>query len=306
MFQFKPSSVTFRLNTPLSAPPCHLAESPLWFPSTESLYWLDIGVPSTLFRWEIRTAATRSWRLPELATAIVASTNDELMVVAQSGVHRFDPRSGALHLVAPVNFPMQGMRFNDGGCDANGRLWVGTMPNDFAGEASQPIGSIWCLDSDLTFQRILEGFGCPNTFAWSADNTTMYLADSARGSVSAYRYDIAAGTLTDPRLFAAPSQLGVPDGSAMDVEGCLWNARWGAGCVARFAPDGTLLQTVSLPTSNVSSCAFGGPDLQTLFVTTASVGLTEREREQQPLAGRVFSVTPGVTGMPPHRFDHVP
>lgn len=286
----------------IAAPGCNLGESPLWSPSRRSLFWLDIGEPSNLYEWRQHDGQVRSWKLSQLATAQVLSRNDELIVAAQDGIHRFDIERGELRQLAPIPFAMQRLRFNDGGCDRQGRLWAGTMPNDFAGEAPHTIGGIWRIDPDLSFHLMAEGFGCPNTFVWSVDDSTMYLADSARGDISAYRFDPTAGTISDRRVFAAPEQLGIPDGSAMDTEGCLWNARWGGGCVARFSPDGQVIQTVPIPASQVTSCAFGGDHLETLYVTTARCGLSEQQLLQQPLAGGVFALRPGPTGLAPGRF----
>lgn len=286
----------------IAAPRCSLGESPLWSPSRSSLFWLDIGEPSNLYEWRQHDSQVRSWKLSQLATALVLSRDDELIIVAQDGIHRFDTGRGELRQLAPIAFAMQRLRFNDGGCDRQGRLWVGTMPNDFAGEAPHAIGDIWRIDPDLSFHLMAEGFGCPNTFAWQVDDSTMYLADSARGDIYAYSFDQGAGTISDRRVFAAPKQLGIPDGSAMDTEGCLWNARWGGGCVARFSPDGQVIQTVSIPASQVTSCAFGGDHLETLYVTTARCGLSEQQLVRQPLAGGIFSIKPGPVGLPPGRF----
>jgi sugar lactone lactonase YvrE len=177
------------------------------------------------------------------------------------------------------------------------------MPNDFAGVPQGPAGGIWRIDPNLSYHRLAEGFGCPNTFAWSADDATLYLADSALGEIGAYEFDAIKGTLGERRTFAAPRELGIPDGSAMDTEGCLWNARWSAGCVARFASDGSLLATISVPASQVTSCAFGGEELNTLFITTANFGLSAASATREPLAGAVFSCEPEARGAPPGRFN---
>lgn len=280
-----------------------LAEAPLWSADTGSLFWLDIGMPSRLHEWRQHDRRIRSWRLPELATALVQARNGALLVVTQSGIQRFDPRSGELQLLAAVGCPMHGLRFNDAGCDRQGRLWVGTMPNDFAGVPQGPTGGIWRIDPDLSYHRLAEGFGCPNTFVWSADDATLYLADSALGDIGAYEFDAIEGTLGERRTFAAPRQLGIPDGSAMDTEGCLWNARWGAGCVARFAPDGSVRATISVPASQVTSCTFGGENLNILFITTANFGRPSTSAAREPLAGAVFSCEPGVRGLAPSRFN---
>jgi len=280
-----------------------LAEASLWSAETGSLLWLDIGVPSRLYEWRQHDKRIRTWRLPELATALVQARDGELLVVTQGGVQRFDDRRGELQMLAPAGCPLDLLRFNDAGCDRQGRLWVGTMPNDFAGVPQGPTGGIWRIDPNLSYHLLAEGFGCPNTFAWSADGATFYLADSARGEIGAYEFDGTKGTLGERRTFAAPLELGIPDGSAMDTEGCLWNARWGAGCVARFAPDGSIISTISVPASQVTSCAFGGENLDTLFITTANFGLSSASVTREPLSGGIFSCKPGPRGALPGRFN---
>jgi sugar lactone lactonase YvrE len=167
-------------------------------------------------------------------------------------------------------------------------------------------GLLCRFDPDGSYHATGRGFGCPNTFAWSLDERTFYTADSATGVLYAYRFDADAGTISEPRRFAAPADLGVPDGSAVDAEGCLWNARWGAGCVARFAPDGRLLDVFPIPADHVTSCAFGGRNLETLFVTSARVGLSERRLVAQPTAGGVFAFNPDVPGVARAEFADSP
>lgn len=286
---------------------CSLGESPVWSQAAGAVYWLDVAVPSTLFEWSARTGAPRSWPLDELASALTLSQDAAPIVISQAGVRAFDPARGALRTIAAPPFSMQHIRFNDCGCDPAGRLWTGTMVNNFekidAGAAGNAAtDSLYRIDPNLTCHLMARGFSCPNTFAWSLDGRTLYVADSAAGCIYACRYDLAAGTIADWRVFANPERLGVPDGSAVDSEGCIWNARWGAGCVARFAPDGSVMETVPIPTKLVTSCAFGGEALDTLFVTTASCDLSAQERAQQPLAGGLFAFKPGVSGVPAGRF----
>lgn len=288
--------------------PCSLGESPVWLEETQVLYWLDIAVPSTLFEWSYRSGATRTWALQELASALTLSEAGDLIVLSQSGVNSFDTSLGRLRRLAPPPFGTPQVRFNDCGCDRSGRLWTGTMPNNFAQSAAgdyaesdgDKAGDICRFDADLSCHVMAGGFGCPNTFAWSPDGSTFYTADSAALCIYSYRFDLASGAINDRRIFADPSELGVPDGSAMDREGYLWNARWGAGCLVRFAPDGSVAGIVTIPASLVTSCAFGGEGLDTLFVTTARC--EEPDLQSKPLAGGVFAFKPPVAGMPQARF----
>lgn len=288
---------------------CRLGESPLWRAETRSLWWLDIGLPTRLFEWSLSTGRLRSWQLPRLASGLTLSDRGAVIVVADDGIHCFDAERGGLELVVSMPFDTRNLRFNDCGCDPRGRLWTGTMVNEFAADAaaaSAPAnpaaGRLLCVDADLSCRFTGEGIGCPNTFAWSLDGRTLYTADSADGCLYAYSYDPVSGRGTSRRVLAKPADLGIPDGSAMDAEGCLWNARWDAGCVARFTPEGEVVAAVPIPARRVTSCAFGGEALGTLFVTTARVGLAERELSLQPCSGGVFAFEPGIPGAPTARF----
>jgi len=193
------------------------------------------------------------------------------------------------------------MRFNDGHCDRAGRLWVGTMENNISeeGEAlsiSRNCGQIWAISRDsatATDARL----GCPNAMCWSPDGGTFYVADSCDGWLYRYRFDEAAGTISDRKPFCRLEDLSIPDGAAVDSEGYLWNARWGAGVIARIAPDGRLDRLVRVPASQPTACCFGGQDLRTLFVTSARFGLPEDKLRAEPYAGGVFAIPVEVAGL---------
>jgi sugar lactone lactonase YvrE len=287
---------------------CPLAESPLWSPKQRCLYWLDIALDTRLFEWRPETNQLRTWALRELASGLARARDGELIVLSERGLSRFDPDTGVLQRLISAPFAMERIRFNDCGCDSEGRLWTGTMWNDLRGEpvtaggAADHVGSLCCFHADGAYREIPANFGCPNTFVWSLDERLLYTADSAAGELYAYGFERYAGRLSERRVFAAPENLGIPDGSAMDTQGCLWNARWGGACLARFAPDGRLLEVVRVPAEQVTSCAFGGEDLATLYVTTARRGLDETQLATQPCAGGVFAFDPPVPGRLTHAF----
>lgn len=280
---------------------CGLGEAPVWSERSNCLYWLDIGMPTSLFSLCIPGCTVRAWTISELATGLALSSTDELIVVSQSGASIFDPSAERpLRTFLSPPFSMGGIRFNDCGCDALGRLWSGAMNNEFCAQAafaeSGAAGSLLCVDTDLSCTVLPAGLGCPNSFVWSPDNDTLYVADSLKGCLYAYGYDIDSAHISEPILFDRSPEIGIPDGSAVDADGCLWNARWGAGCVARFTPDGRVAELVRIPADLVTSCVFGGPGLQTLFVTTARIDLSQKDLERQPNAGGVFAFSPGVAG----------
>lgn len=293
-----------RVSSPecIANPRCRLGEAALWHGKTGRLYWLDISLASTLFEWDAASGRMRHYALGELATGL-AHGPDGIVIVSEGGPALFHPDRPIPQRIAVPPFSMQGMRFNDCGCDRQGRLWTGTMVNDLRPHETpaRTSGEICRFDHDGSCHVLAKGVGCPNTFAWSLDERTLYTADSATGRFTAYDFDAQTGSIREGRPFGEPAP-GIPDGSAMDEEGCLWNARWGAGCVVRFTPGGKVDTVVSIPATFVTSCAFGGAGLDTLFVTTALRNDDEKSLAREPYAGGVFAFRPQVRGIPPSAF----
>ncbi|HET6878484.1 MAG TPA: SMP-30/gluconolactonase/LRE family protein [Jatrophihabitans sp.] len=203
-------------------------------------------------------------------------------------------RAGELRpLAAPEQRRPGHTRVNDGACDARGRLWLGSM--EYSGAAGQ--GQLYRVEIDGRLTVAVSPTTVSNGIGWSPDGATMYFVDSGPGTVTAYGYDAATGDLHDPRVLVRVSEDGaVPDGMCIDDEGCLWLAIWDGGQVRRYAPDGSLLARVDVPARRPSCCAFGGPDRDVLFITSARVGLTETDLSHQPHAGCLFAVDVGVRG----------
>ena len=160
-------------------------------------------------------------------------------------------------------------------------------------------GNLYRIDADLSVHRMDSGIGIGNTFAWSPDDRVMYFADTLVG-MYAYDFDAETGAIENRRLFAKTDDetLGAGDGSTIDEEGFIWNARWGGGCLIRWAPDGSIDRTVKIPSRLVTSATFGGEDLDVLYVTTARYGVSERDLKEQPHSGGIFALEPGVKGIP--------
>jgi sugar lactone lactonase YvrE len=189
--------------------------------------------------------------------------------------------------------------FNDGACDAAGRLWIGTRHRD----ASEPVCALFCIEPGLKVRRVVEGLTVSNGIAFSSDGRTMYHTDSRPGRIDAYDYDAATGTPSGGRVLLDYRGKGRrPDGCTTDAEGFLWVAEIDGGRVARYAPDGRLDRTVALPVAKPASVAFGGPDFQTLFITTISYGLDAAALAAQPLAGKLLSLRTDVAGLPEPPF----
>ena len=203
---------------------------------------------------------------------------------------------GAVHELAQPEAGRTDVRMNDGACDAVGRFWAGTMAYDERPGA----GALYRLELDGRCTTMLTGLTISNGIGWSPDGTTMYLADSGTARVDAFDFDPTSGDLGRRRTIITIDEPGVaPDGLTVDEDGGIWVALWDGGAVRRYAPDGTLLTEVELPVDRPTSCAFGGPDRSTLYVTTARHGLDEGALTRQPEAGHVFRIDGlGTTGMP--------
>jgi L-arabinonolactonase len=270
-----------------------LGEGPCWDPRTGRLYWFDIK--GKRLNWhEPRTEAADSYDLPVRASVAVPREQGGLLIVAENGISAFDPATGDLTIIEPIEALPPGFRSNDGKIDVRGRLWWSVMDDD---HGERP-GFLYRLDPGGRSVRMESGIHIANTTCCSPDARTFYLADSKRRTIYAYAMDPDTGALGERRVFAhTRGEAGSPDGSAVDAEGYLWNAQWGGWRIVRYAPDGGIDRIVETPVQQPSSCAFGGPDLATLYVTTAREGLSDAALETQPLAGSLLAFDPGVRGL---------
>jgi len=275
-----------------------LGEGPCWDAASGRLYWLDIF--GRLLEWLVpSTGRIGLWTLDRRASAMAPRRDGTLLLATESGFAVFDPATGKLEPGPHPEAHLPGNRSNDGHTDAQGRFWVGTM-DDAEKEVS---GSIYRLDADWNWTRMAEGLAIPNSLVASPDGRTLYVADSKIGALWAYDLDPATGALGDRRLFASTAEDGCsPDGSAVDIEGCVWNCQWGGSRIVRYRPDGAIDRIVPVPVERPTSCCFGGEDLSTLFITSARVGLSAEALANQPLAGSLFSMPTGTRGAPQTPF----
>ena len=284
-----------------------VGESPVWSVAEQALYWVDIeGGQIRRLDWAHRTQL--SWRLPERVGCIALSAQGGVVAAMETGVFAVQLMAeGAVRLscLATVQHPLVNMRFNDGRCDAMGRFWVSTMCMDMS--LAAPVGALYCLDESGLGQPRVDGLITPNGIAFSADGATAYLSDSHPSVQKIWAFDFAApaGELTNRRLFADMTNLpGRPDGAAVDVHGCYWICCNDASVVHCFSPQGELLRSLSVPVPKPSMCAFGGPQLDQLLVTSI---LPASESSAQPgLNGAVFALDAGVTGLAEPQFSRFP
>jgi sugar lactone lactonase YvrE len=276
-----------------------LAESLLWEPGEGVLYWVDIRAPA-LFRLDPATLENRRWELPEDVGAFALLDDGKSALVAlRSGLFALSLATGSLGLVAKAPWDPQRYRFNEGACDHAGRFWVGCMFDPKPGHAADPApGPLHCWTGAAGLMRQADEAKCHNGMGWSPDGATFYLSHSQERSIYAFPFTHEKGTVDAPRAFARTSGPGVPDGAAVDEEGAYWCAVNGAGRLHRYAPDGEKLRDVELPVSQPTMCAFGGPDLRTLFIASAAQHLDGEQREREPHAGGLFRLDPGVRGLP--------
>ena len=276
----------------------HLAEGPMWSAREARLYWVDILAPA-VYRFDPATGVREACPLPRLVSAIAERRAGGLAALTQQGLETLDFATGRLTpLVRPDVHPPEN-RFNDGKCDQAGRLWGGTMRLD----ASAPAGALYRIDAALRATRVESGFTVSNGLDWSPDGRRFYFADSAAGHVYVYDFEPRSGTLSNRRiLIGMPAEDGRPDGLAVDAQGAIWIAIWDGWSVRRYAPDGTPMETIRLPVPRPTSVCFGGPDLKTLFVTTARVRLPAHMLAEAPLSGSLFAMRTDVAGLPPAAF----
>jgi sugar lactone lactonase YvrE len=278
---------------------CLLGEGPVWDVQTSALWWVDIKAPA-IHRLDPATGRLDRWPAPEVVGALALRRDGGLVLAVRSGFVFYDPDSGVLVPVASPEADMPGNRMNDAKCDPLGRFWAGTM--DDAEKA--PTGQLYRLGAERAVKRFHAGFVVANGLGWSGDARTFYFTDSTERTLWAYDFDLAAGELGRRRLFAQASpDHGHPDGLCVDADDHVWSAHWNGGRLTRYRPDGAVDRTVELPVPLVTSCCFGGPNLDVLYVTTATIGMTPAARAAHPQAGGVFAIEGlGVHGRPMHRY----
>lgn len=271
-----------------------VGEGPVWIGAQQTLYWIDIkGLQIHAFH--VLSGTSRSWPAPERIGALIPRAGGGFVALAKGGIKLTDVPFTAFEPVMHPDSDRPGNRFNDAKCDPAGRLWAGTMDD----EEKEATGRLYCLDNLKTARRFKDNVNLSNGLGWSPDGRTMYFVETLRSVIWAYDYDVDVGVATNERVFVTvPSSDGWPDGICVDAEGCVWLAHWGGWRLTRFTPGGRIDHVLKMPVPQVTSCAFGGANLETLYITTAAIGLDATV----PLSGSLFAVKPGVRGLPVASF----
>ena len=284
------------------AAPSLLGEGPMWLAGESALWYCDIPA-HRLQRFDPASRENRHWDFHTDIGSGAPCADGSFVLALRDGLWHFDPRDDRRTEIAPAPYDTSTHRFNDGKCDAAGRFWVGSLD-----EARRPQhAGLYCFDGGRLEQR-QDGITISNGLAWSPDARTMYWSDTTSHTVWAFDYDLATGAMSGRRVFArfppkpANGSLegygGRPDGAAVDAEGCYWVAMYEGGRVLRFSPDGELLREVRVPALCPTMPCFGGPDLKTVYVTSASINRTGEELARWPHSGCVFAFEADVAGLP--------
>ena len=295
---------------PVASPPVCIAptgdrcgEGAVWHAAHSALYWTDIN-RFLIHRLTLADQCVRTWFFDEPVTALTLTDRDDVLaVVLGSSVILWEPASDLRHKSIYRLEGWPSVRLNDARADPRGSLWAGSMrnnvnPDGSSAEAGGKDGILYRIDPDAAVTVRRRDVGISNTLAWTPDRRRFYFGDSLANTIWSYDYDRATGAIANERVFFANFERGLPDGSTMDAEGYLWNCRYYGGCIVRVAPDGKIDRVIDMPVKNITTCTFGGADLKTLFVTTASADAPPGDR----LAGGLYAIKCEVGGLAENNF----
>ncbi|MDC3991896.1 SMP-30/gluconolactonase/LRE family protein [Pseudomonas aeruginosa] len=262
-----------------------LGECPLWSPTENVLWWIDVANPA-LWRFNPSTNRSDNWPLPKPPTVIALRENGGLLIVFRRGYALIDSLEPGAVIDQQHQLELGDERFNDGKVDRMGRMWVGTMDR----KLTRPIGQLYRFNIGHDMEAVDQGFVLSNGIGWSPDATTMYFAETHSKSVYAFDYALHTGAVTNRRVFARIENEGGPDGLTVDSAGNVWVAVFGGGAIYKFSPCGRLLDRLITPIAHPTSCTFGGTDLQTLYITSSRMSLEGQESTDSKYSGGVWAV----------------
>lgn len=273
-----------------------LGEGSFWHPQQKILYYVDID-NGILHTYNPVSKEEKAYELGQKVGTVVPVDTGGVVVALKDGIYAYNLQSKKLKLLVSPEKELTENRFNDGKCDPAGRFWVGSMGPRYK-------ASLYRISANGSFKQMLDSVSTSNGIVWSADKKTMYYIDTPTGAVRAFDYDNKTGEIKNARVVVQfPKGVGYPDGMSIDSEGKLWIAHWGGYCVGRWDPaTGNMIAKVEVPAPNVTSCAFGGKNLDILYITTANTGMSEEAKSKYPDSGKVFVANPGVKGTPVNFF----
>jgi len=275
-----------------------LGEGPVWISAEQALYWTDIR-KMQIYRFYPDTMKTEYFQLHDLVTFIAPRSRGGWIIALRDSLAFWEPDQDPEIIISPLA-NQEGIRFNDGAVDSQGRLWIGSM-NEKNPENRD--GILFRMNTDLTLEVVDSGFTISNGIGWSPDNRWMYFTDTLSRTIFRYEFDQGTGAVTNRSAFIrVPDHEGFPDGLCVDSEGFLWSAQWAGSKVVRYTPDGEPADQINLPAAHITSCAFGGKNLDDLYVTSAWDELDENSRKQQPRAGDLFEIAQSVIGRETYPF----
>lgn len=275
-----------------------LGEGVIWDAIQGAVWWTDIE-KSTIYRYELAKQSLQKWRTPErLGCFALVKDNDYLIAGFESGFAYFNPETNYIEWLHKVEQDTPHTRLNDGRVDRQGRFWAGSM----AEGGSESIGSLYCFDEQLQCDAKISGIAISNSLCWSPDSKYLYFTDTPTERIDRYDFNPQTAALSNRSTFATTEAGISPDGSTIDADGYLWNAQWGGSQVVRYTPDGQVDLVLPIPTIQPTCVAFGGPDLNLLFVTSATQGLDQETLAKEPDAGNLFIYKSDFTGIADKQF----
>ncbi|MGH9544892.1 MAG: SMP-30/gluconolactonase/LRE family protein [Terriglobales bacterium] len=277
-----------------------IGEGPLWHAEEESLYWVNFIEQFQVLRFSPQTRALKVFETGTPVMALGIRKAGGFVAATAKGIATWNPQSNVFEPLCDPLAGREGVRFNDAATDIRGRFWVGTL-ND--ANPRGPDGELFCVQGDGSWQVMDKNITVANGLGWSPDRKIMYFTDSFRYSIYAYDYDVEAGTIANRRtLVQTAPEAGIPDGLTVDSEGFVWSAFWGGGKVVRYNPEGKVDREYRLPVPNPTSCAFGGKRLDELYITSASLGLSQEDKNKYAQSGDLFCLKAGIAGFDEPRF----
>lgn len=276
-----------------------VGESPVWDAERQALWWVDIRQNRVLLH-SPESGQIGQWWMPTQVFSINLTHKGRLLVALETGLHLLCTETGVTERLGDLVHGPKTTRFNDGKIDPAGRLWIGTVDL----ETSAPVGGLFVVNPDGTWEQKLGGIRCSNGLGWTTDSKTMFYTDSREKVIWSFDFDAETGTISGQKVHARiEDDAASPDGLTVDTDGCVWTALFGGYAVIRYDPAGKEMERVRVPAIRPTSCTFGGPDLKTLFVTSESFQLPVDALRRWPNSGGLFAVETQSTGVGAYRFD---